>query len=159
MSAYGVHQYLWGGFSKEKRDFLFQMTDHDQGVLLAHDPCELSGVEPYTVDPLEQGEFNYMLTANPVFRDAKTRSHKLITSIDEQRAWLQRKLGESCEILTFYAVPAEKVKFRQATIQQVHMFGCLTIKDPDALKQIITSGIGRGKAFGCGLLLLNKEIL
>lgn len=157
MIAYAVHQYLWGGFKQDKRDFLFQMTGYTEGVLLSHSPCDLPNTTPHTPDPLAKGEYDYRLTANPVFRSAEKRSHQLLTMPDDQKAWMQRKLGDTCLVQSFNAVPAETVRFRQATIQQVHMWGILTIEDPAKLSQIITIGIGRGKAFGCGLLLLTRR--
>ena len=34
--------------------------------------------------------------------------------------------------------------------------GVLEVTDPDALRRALTHGIGRGKAYGCGLMTLAR---
>lgn len=43
---------------------------------------------------------------------------------------------------------------RKVSLTVVDYDGALTVQDPDRLRQALTNGVGRGKAFGLGLLLL-----
>ncbi len=43
---------------------------------------------------------------------------------------------------------------RRATITRAQFDGILTVQDPDLLREALTQGIGRAKAYGCGLLTL-----
>ena len=42
----------------------------------------------------------------------------------------------------------------RVTLQQVTYEGHLVIEDPDRVREVLLSGVGRGKAYGCGLLTL-----
>lgn len=46
---------------------------------------------------------------------------------------------------------------RTVTQRQVTYTGYLTVTDTGALRNALTQGIGRGKAYGCGLLTLARE--
>jgi CRISPR system Cascade subunit CasE len=45
-------------------------------------------------------------------------------------------------------------KGRRVTLVAVTFDGRLEVTDPDALRRTLTQGVGRGKAYGCGLLTL-----
>lgn len=45
---------------------------------------------------------------------------------------------------------------RKTSLTVVDYDGVLTVEDPDRLRSALTGGVGRGKAFGLGLLLLRR---
>lgn len=56
---------------------------------------------------------------------------------------------EAREHLRFRGRNSNRVSLDTATFA-----GTLTVTDPDTLREVLAAGIGRGKAFGCGLLTL-----
>lgn len=51
----------------------------------------------------------------------------------------------------------EEQRRRTVTQRQVTIDGSLEIKDADGLRHFLVSGMGRGKAYGCGLMTLARE--
>ena len=45
---------------------------------------------------------------------------------------------------------------RRVTLGVATFEGVLEVTDPDALRRALTHGIGRGKAYGCGLMTLAR---
>lgn len=58
------------------------------------------------------------------------------------------------EAATNRGASSSAAKFRQVTITTATYEGTLTVKDPVPLKDALVSGVGRAKAYGCGLLTL-----
>lgn len=52
--------------------------------------------------------------------------------------------------------PHSDGKRKTVTLRRVQYDGLLTVEDPDKLRRALVGGIGRGKAYGCGLLTLRK---
>ena len=50
--------------------------------------------------------------------------------------------------------PERKGKRMRVPVVTATFDGRLTVTDPEALRQALTSGIGRAKAYGCGLMTL-----
>lgn len=48
----------------------------------------------------------------------------------------------------------QKQRHRRVTLLTVTFDGCLEVTDPDAFRSTLTQGLGRAKAYGCGLLTL-----
>jgi CRISPR system Cascade subunit CasE len=57
------------------------------------------------------------------------------------------------ENLSFYKGDDSK---RRVTIRTARFRGVLRVTDPDLLRRTLVDGIGRGRAYGCGLLTLAK---
>ncbi len=110
----------------------------------------------------------FRLRANPtkrLTRDAPNGKHKKgqrigLYSEEEQLAWLHRKaknggfavLGVN---LTNEGIISGYTKNRhKLNLLAVRFEGRLQVTDPDKFIQALRSGIGSGKAFGCGLLSL-----
>lgn len=105
------------------------------------------------------GQAWFLVHANPTFDaviDGKRRRTG-ITTEPRLTEWITRKLAASgAEITTVKAEPAGVEKSRRPGATMTHAScryeGQLTIRDPDALRHAITTGIGRGRAYGFGLL-------
>lgn len=76
----------------------------------------------------------------------------------EVPAWVQRKLASA---LTIHPdLQAELLSpsvGRGMTLTRWACTGTATVTDPDALEQLLHTGIGPGKAFGCGMLLVQES--
>lgn len=101
--------------------------------------------------------FRFLLKANPI----KKRNGKASALIrkDDQTEWIKRTFGDNgLELLALHYVQSHgmsgvykkdypPIKFISATFS-----GILKIKDKDKCIGLLESGVGKEKAFGCGLL-------
>ncbi|MCX4681570.1 type I-E CRISPR-associated protein Cas6/Cse3/CasE [Streptomyces sp. NBC_01433] len=137
---------------------------------------------PYTplLEALRPGTRLYFrLTANPtrdVVHPSRRRSVRTaLTTPTEQVQWLLDRAPKAGftipqrieqpdqpqltltanQMLDFTRTPAEH-RSRNVRIRTVTYEGHLHVTDPEALRHALTHGIGRGKAYGCGLLTLAR---
>ena len=102
----------------------------------------------------------FRLAANPtVTREGKR--HGLVGE-QEQRAWLDRQAqrwGFTVEV--GWVGSSDMLQGRKAgqrvSLRKVLYEGVLKVRDAEALAHALASGIGPGKAFGCGLLSLARS--
>lgn len=108
--------------------------------------------------------YRYKITGNPTVADgkggiiplAKRSEGRHFARCEED--WLERK-GEnrgfdlrSCRITARDTIHFQKSLACRVTIHRVTYEGLLTVRDPDTFRHVLTDGIGREKAYGCGLL-------
>jgi len=123
---------------------------------------------------LQQGHrLRFLLIANPVktINDENGRLNSRgevkkcrvpLIRENEWRTWFERKLAGCAEpesLITEKRLPMNfrKIKEKRAgKIQPVSFQGVLQITDPAGLKDLIATGIGPAKAFGCGLLSIAR---
>lgn len=120
-------------------------------------------------------EYAFRLTANPTRvvtgEGGKKRRHAHVTA-DQQLGWLTDRasaLGvefidaggafEGEEMVPSAAVTSREVmRFKRkgstVTVARTQFDGALRIGDVDSVRKALTVGIGRAKAYGCGLLTL-----
>ena len=82
---------------------------------------------------------------------------------DQQKQWLLKR-AENCGFLldenAFNVVHTQWLKFTKGqnsnkiTLHMATFEGILTISDVERFRQSLLSGIGREKAYGCGLLTI-----
>jgi CRISPR system Cascade subunit CasE len=84
---------------------------------------------------------------------------KPIYDVDEQRKWLVRKLQDVVIIKDVSVITAGEIYMDERSgrrpkkrMLSVHYDGIMAVQDPQKLANIIANGIGRGKAYGLGLL-------
>jgi CRISPR system Cascade subunit CasE len=114
----------------------------------------------------EDDAMRFRLLANPVRRLTENGVKKIVAhqTPEYQRAWLYskaRKCGFLLQDGAFDAVSEGWKRFRKADgsfveIKTVVFEGVLTVTDATALRDALTDGIGRAKAYGCGLLTLAR---
>lgn len=111
--------------------------------------------------------YAFRLSANPVqtvTEDGRKRRVAHVTP-QHQMAWLaqrQDQLGASITDgdgeLTATVTGSSRLVFnrggRRVTIQQVVFEGLLEVTAADQLRSVLTSGIGKARGYGCGLLTL-----
>lgn len=120
------------------------------------------------LDRLREGQaYAFRLTANPTrvvtHADGRKRRVGYLRESD-QLAWL---LGKAAEMgVTFGRGNSPGIALRQArsrdfnrkggtvTVMQATFEGPLVVQDPAALRRSLVQGVGRAKAYGCGLLTL-----
>jgi CRISPR system Cascade subunit CasE len=120
---------------------------------------------PLTIEEnlvVEGSIHRFRLVANPtVSRDKK---RKAVVGMEEQSAWIHRKGGlHGFEVLGVVVtgevmLGAKPLNSGRELIRylQVAYDGHLRITDREALLSALHSGIGHAKAFGCGLLTLDR---
>ncbi len=124
------------------------------------------------LDKLEQGQkWRFRLRANPVHSVGGTKASgkrgevKAHVTVERQRQWLLDKsasLGFSVVAEEMDVVHRETVHFKRTppaksrvTLSRVTFEGILEIADAVSLTEAMKNGIGRAKAYGCGLLTLS----
>ena len=152
-------------------------------LLLSEDAPELSGVveqfgtgaaaETRSYDPLlqrvEPGScWQFRLTANPT-RTRKDPADPLARGAlkpcyleAEQEQWLLEQAGKHGFALTegaFQVTRKQTCHFRKngkrpVTLLAVTYEGILQVTDPEAFREMLCQGIGRGKAYGLGLMTI-----
>lgn len=119
------------------------------------------------LDAVSEGSaWAFRLTANPVHRATINGRQQIVAhvTVAQQVGWLssrQEAIGVdlgSAEEPTFTLTSREVRKFRRAegtvTLGRATFDGALRVTDPEAFRRALTSGIGRAKAYGCGLMTL-----
>lgn len=129
--------------------------------------------EPFLERLEEDQHWTFRLSANPVQSVAGARGErgrvKPHVTAEQQRAWLLDKaprcgfaIDTDGEEHLVRVSRREREQFdrghgdkrRHATVSRAQFDGVLTVTDADLLRHSLTHGIGRAKAYGCGLLTL-----
>lgn len=119
---------------------------------------------------LENGQqWRFRLTANPV-RCVQGKLYAHVTVIQQKQWLLDRATDKGFRLVAddFELVGREWIKFnkgakpkegRQVTISTASFEGLLTVSDVELLRSALVQGVGRAKAYGCGLLTLVRPTL
>jgi len=117
---------------------------------------------------LKQGQqWQFRLRANPTYSkkdvEGPGKRGKIIPceTIDAQKAWLEVRMMKHGVTLNGFELTSREVnRFdrngRTITLNTATFEGILTVVDPDLLREAMIYGIGRAKAYGCGLLTLAR---
>lgn len=113
--------------------------------------------------------YAFRLTANPVHTVTEGGKKRRVAHIVpfHQAQWLlerQDQLGSSlmdeAAEATFTTSKSTRLVFnrngRRVTIQQVTFDGILEVTAADQLRTVLTSGLGKARGYGCGLLTLAR---
>lgn len=105
----------------------------------------------------DHGRYRFVIDANPVKTHDGRRTP--IRQPGQQLEWLRNRLtqagadADNISILT-NQVSVFKHRNNDITLQKTRFAGTLTITDANRLRKTMLDGIGKSKAYGCGLLLL-----
>ena len=85
-----------------------------------------------------------------------------IRKMEERGEWLYRKFHDSgSEVIDYTEYGRETISFRhnnnKGMIETFIFQGHLKITDAEKFLKLYRKGIGAGKAYGCGMLILAKE--
>lgn len=111
--------------------------------------------------------WGFRLTANPTHTvGGKRFAH---VTVAQQQQWLRDRAersgfrvadtvaGEPDLVIVDRTVHRFSREGSTVTLSTATYDGALVVTDPAALRRALTGGIGRGKAYGCGLLTLAKQ--
>jgi len=185
-NAHSLHQTIMQGFPDEQRDkaradwhILFR-HEPDSAILLVQSMAQASPswerlpldyLANYDLKPidtlLEQLQvgrvLQFRIKANPSKRSKETGKTVAFTSTEDRLLWLERQaLRSGFEVLQVDTIPIPDIYGRKAKasapikIISVLFQGALKITDTELFRQALQQGIGRGRAYGCGLLSVAK---
>ena len=130
-----------------------------RGFVPIDEPADITGLR----EKLNKDcAFGFRLFASPtkkVARDGKLSSRVFLKTADERDQWLHRQAQKSgFELISFSEVSETKVAGRKKDMSVnytgVLFTGVLRIVDPDLLWKAYCQGIGPGKAYGLGMLMI-----
>lgn len=160
----------------ELRPALYILSEHapdlthleEQAGWPSHPTTQSTSYAPLLAT-LETGQaWAFRLTANPAHRAKINGVSKVLghVTVAQQIAWLldrQTTLGISLgqeEVPSFTLTGREVRRFRRSqssvTLSTARFEGMLEVVDPVLLRSALTQGIGRAKAYGCGLMTLTR---
>ncbi|MDY5155557.1 type I-E CRISPR-associated protein Cas6/Cse3/CasE [Actinotignum urinale] len=119
-------------------------------------PRKTGKIIPYIIPP-EQLEWLFKRMEANGFRIVYDGDNPLVTVAKNRNLIFNKKKPEAVSTHTGEEGKKEKkTRGRKVTIRQAQFEGVLEVTDVHALKNALITGIGRGKAYGCGLLTLRK---
>ncbi|UKD51102.1 type I-E CRISPR-associated protein Cas6/Cse3/CasE [Amycolatopsis sp. FU40] len=165
-----AHGVLWrldslrGGFVQYVQSHTEPDWDHLPAGHLAW-PAEVRTLQP-VLDAVTAGRrFTFRMVANPTKCDGQTRKRIPYRQPAEQLEWLIRKgeqhgfvipsAGNGQPDVAVTGVPTitgRKNTTTKITVEAVRYDGRLVVTDTTAFTQALTNGVGRAKAYGCGLI-------
>ncbi|MET9002055.1 type I-E CRISPR-associated protein Cas6/Cse3/CasE [Amycolatopsis sp. NPDC004169] len=129
-------------------------------------PAEVRTLQP-VLDAITAGrKLAFRFVANPTKCDNKTRQRIPLRQPADQIEWLIRQgqthgfvipataAGPDIAITPTAAITGRKSEPSKITIEPVRFDGHLIVTDPAAFTDAFSNGIGRAKAYGCGLISL-----
>ncbi|SNR83717.1 CRISPR-associated protein, Cse3 family [Haloechinothrix alba] len=176
LDTYNQHRIVLYVASPDKPDFSHVAEQAGWPTTEAWDVRALDGL----LDSLRNGQrWQFRLTANPVrsarrdgWRETKPLAH---VTVAQQQQWLLDRTDRLGFRITdtehrapegedgppdLAVVDRETHRFQRnghrVTVSTATFQGQLEVTDPEALRTTLTFGVGRAKAYGCGLLTLAK---
>lgn len=154
ISDYEVHQHLHCQFDREERGYLYRRIGRKVKMLSIERPkrpaTEVSILDMPVMQPLPFAA-DLIITRCKAIRGTRGYRYDVRTH-DERMAWLRRQLQEVAD------VPFARFRDRMITIKGgtrrlvASCTGTLVVRDRGGFARLLQQGVGRGKAFGCGLI-------
>lgn len=181
-----MHSYIMGGFpsidsnkAREDMGILYQVKVHKSEALVyiqsegKPDPLKytLAKAEIKDVSGLKEilhngMVFRFTLFANPAVRkkirpEDRNSKRIFIADYEDRMKWLNRKLSDGgAELISAAEASSETIRGKRgkASIEAigVHWEGILKITDQGEFWSMLQKGIGHEKAYGMGMLMLQK---
>ncbi len=129
------------------------------------DAAEIKDYDPFLVSVTVGIKYRFRLCANPTHSvsqgSASNKRGKVYghVSVDQQKEWLEKRaMKHGFEPLSFEVTGRSLQKFkrqgRTVTLALASFEGLLKVSDPDLLRETLSYGLGRAKAYGCGLMTI-----
>lgn len=176
-NPYEIHRHLWQlfpGMPEDKRSFLYRISygkHNDPLHILMQSMNEPSATENVTNCVLlrkkvfnpalkEKDRLHFVLCANPTKQLIKERCRVPLIDEDQLMEWLRKKLEKAASLENAEITEKRNLYFRKngkaGKIVTVSFSGQVSVKDPVTMHTTLEQGIGRAKAFGCGLMLVRR---
>lgn len=116
---------------------------------------------PISEDYLLHKNYRFKVIVNPTRRDNESRKLLAVKGRDDIAKWFAERAqcswgfdvaAQSLQVDKIEVLQFKNKNQRQVTIGQAYIHGLLTVKDRPKFTQSFQQGIGRARAFGCGLL-------
>lgn len=110
---------------------------------------------------LEHNQYRFKVIINPTRRDSASRKLVAVRGRNDVTQWFIERATSSwgfevafqhLQVDTIEVLQFKGKQQRHITIGQAHIQGLLRITDKDQFINSFTQGIGRARAYGCGLL-------
>lgn len=172
--AYSVHRAIYDLFSRERSEdsehsgFLYADLGGSKlgrKIIIISNRKPINGklsdsyieIKQIPETFLDLDIYRYQLIINPTFKNNLDKKRKPIKNPDEIKEWFKNRSSQWGFSLQSVEVDSVKVlRFKKSgkmvTIEQAKVSGILSVIDRDLFKKSFFSGLGRAKAFGCGLL-------
>lgn len=166
-TEYQLHKHIRQLFPEcdnQMRPFLFRKRDNCQSayVVSTCPPFDSPYIDrTKTLDPVfvRDGKYAFSLRGNPVKR-AHSGGYFYSLYGEQSEYWLRRKMNDVAVVEKITGLNESNVSFRKEihkiTMHVVDFEGVIRCLDPIGLKELFVNGIGRGKSFGMGLLLMRR---
>ncbi len=176
-NPYEIHRHLWRlfpGMPEDKRSFLYRVSygkDNDPLRILMQSLYEPSPTESVkgciilrtkVFNPVlkEKDQLHFVLCANPTKQLIKERCRVQLIDDKQVIAWLKNKLKDAAGVENAEIVDKRNLYFwkdgKAGKIATITYSGQISVNDPESMRAILEQGIGRAKAFGCGLMLVRR---
>ncbi len=176
-NPYEIHRHLWRlfpGMSEDKRSFLYRVSygkDNEPLRILMQSLYEPSAAENIkgcvilrkkVFNPVlkEKDRLHFILCANPTKQLLNERCRVPLIDEDQLIEWLRKKLENAASLENAEITEKRNLYFRKdgkaGKIVTVSFSGQVSVKDTVPMHTILEQGIGRAKAFGCGLMLVRR---
>jgi CRISPR system Cascade subunit CasE len=108
----------------------------------------------------EKDRLHFALCANPTKQLLKERCRVPLIDEDQLIEWLRKKLENAASLENAEITGKRNLYFRKdgkaGKIATVTFSGQISVDDPVIMHTTLEQGIGRAKAFGCGLMLVRR---
>jgi CRISPR system Cascade subunit CasE len=110
---------------------------------------------------LEHDQYRFKVIVNPTCRNSASRKLVAVRGRDDIAQWFTERARKSWGfVVSLRHLQVEKIdvlrfkdkRQRNITICQAHVQGLLRVTDREQFSNSFTQGIGRARAYGCGLL-------
>lgn len=176
-NPYEIHRHLWRLFPnmpEDKRSFLYRVSNGKDNEPLRilmqslYEPAAAGNVKGCVIlrkkafNPVlkEKDRLHFILCANPTKQLLKERCRVPLIDEDQLIDWLRKKLENAASLENAEIVESRNLYFRKegkaGKIVTVSFGGLISIFHPVNMRNILEQGIGRAKAFGCGLVLVRR---
>lgn len=117
--------------------------------------------QPLPAGFLDHPLYRFRIVINPTRRDNTSKKLLPLKGREAIADWFMARAEASWGfIVDPTALQVERVDVlrfkekaqRDVTLAQAHLSGVLRVRDADIFRQSVARGVGRGRAFGCGLL-------
>ncbi len=116
---------------------------------------------------LDFEKYRFKVIVNPTRRDSKSRKLIPVKGRSElgmwfceraEKSWGFRVLPHQIQVNAVRVLNFKGKKGRDVTIAQAHVQGSLEVIDREIFRKSFNQGIGRARAFGCGLLQIQPLV-
>lgn len=117
--------------------------------------------KPIPNDFLSHEQYRFKVIVNPTRRDSASRKLMAVRGREDVARWFAERTmaswgfevaSEHLQVDKINVLQFKDKEQHQVTIGQAHIQGGLRVKDKEQFTRSFTQGIGRARAYGCGLL-------